>query len=192
MRVLGGSQPPHAGAEGLKARARRERFLVDFSSIFRRRFSVVFGCFRGLLEAPGGPRRLPRGSQGSPGMFDLSICRRFFGGGRRRRETQGAVTLAPLRSRQGSPRKSPQGPLVARHGRRTRTYTHRRRRPRIRGLGVWAPTRRTDDASTMSDVDKLGLQIRAASPMHRRSGAVRGPRLLRPHAGGLEQRGPMI
>ena len=48
-----------------------------------RRFSVVFGNLRGPLGIPGGPRRLPRGSQRSPEIFDFSSIfrrRRRWGG----------------------------------------------------------------------------------------------------------------
>ena len=60
--------------------ARTRAFVVGFSlKVFEgvRRFSRVFGGLRGPLGVPGGPRRLPRGSQKSPEIFDfLSIFRR--------------------------------------------------------------------------------------------------------------------
>ena len=46
--------------------------------------------FRGSSEAPGGPRRLPRGSQRSLEICDcLLVFRRFFGCGPRERDAQG-------------------------------------------------------------------------------------------------------
>ena len=92
-----GPQGLHTGSVRGERRGRRERghrpragrkidgesnISGGFRKFFKgfRGFSGVFGGFRGFLGASGGPRRLPRGSQRSPEIFDFSTIFRFSSG----------------------------------------------------------------------------------------------------------------